>query len=184
MQTNFPLILSTFLLGLFCVVGLVEHSLYGGWNRIYYTHGLPFVIRHIAVTSPHQEIPPVSLLEDQFRSALIGSLTFQQINPNTYGFRRRFFHSAIFPDNLMHGMLQFDRENSRVVLIGFINVLIPILVLAVGVFSLLGPIPSSFRLLPLAIVGLVIGTPLLMEHQRCVKLASFAASAWDTSSKG
>jgi hypothetical protein len=37
-----------------------------------------------------------------------------------------------------------------------------------------------FRFLPLAIVGLVIGIPLLIESRRCVKLAHFAASAWST----
>ena len=180
MHADISLILFALLLGLFFVVGLVEHSLYGGWNRVYYTHGLPFVIRRIPVTASHQDIPPVSLLQAQFRSALIGSLIFQQIAPDTYGFRRQFFQPALFPDNLMHGMLLFDRENGLVVLKGFINVLIPLLVLAVGVFSVLGPFPGLFRLLPLAIVGLVIGTFLLMERRRCVKLARFAASAWNT----
>ena len=180
MHADIPLFLSSLLLGLFCVVGLVEHSLYGGWNRVYYTHGLPFVIQRIPVTADQQDIPPVSLLQDQFRSALIGSLVFQQIAPNTHGFRRRFFQSALVPNNLMHGMLLFDRENGRVVLKGFINVLVPLLVLAIGVFSVLGPFPGLFRLLPLAIVGLVIGIPLLMEHRRCVTLARFAASTWNT----
>ena len=179
MHFDNPLILSSLLLGLFCVVGLVEHSLYGGWNRSYYTHGLPIVIRRMPVTSPQQDIPPVSLLQDQFRSGLIGTLAFQQIGPNTYGFRRRFFESALFPDNLMHGMLLFDHANGQVVVKGFINMMVPALVLAVGVFSVLGPFPGLFKLLPLAIVGLVIGTPLLLERRRCVQLAIFAASAWD-----
>ena len=180
MHTDIPLILSSLLLGLFCVVGLVEHSLYGGLNRLYYTHGLPFVIQRIPVTASQQDTPPASLLQAQFRSALIGSLIFQQIAPNTYGFRRQFFQSALFPDNLMHGMLLFDRENGRVVLKGFINVLIILLVVAVAVFSALGPFPGLYRLLPLAIVGLVIGIPLLLEGRRCVKLARFVASAWDS----
>jgi hypothetical protein len=180
MPVNNPLILFSFLLGLFCVVGLVEHSLYGGWNRVYYIIGLPLVIRRIPVTAPHQDIPPASLLQDQFRSGLIGSLVLQQIAPNTYGFRRRFFESALFPDTLMHGMLLFDRQNGRVVMKGLVNVLIPLLLLAVGVFSVLGPFPGLFRLLPLGIVALVIGTPLLLERRRCVMLARFAASAWET----
>jgi hypothetical protein len=180
MRADIPLILPSLLLGLFCVVGLVEHSLYGGLNRVYYTHGLPFVIQRIPVAASHQDIPQVSLLQAQFRSALIGSLIFQQIAPNTYGFRRRFFQPALFPDFLMHGMLLFDRENGRVVLKGFINLWIPLLVLAVGIFSVLGPFPGLFRLLPLAIVGLVIGLPLLMERGRCMKLARFAASVWNT----
>jgi hypothetical protein len=180
MHADIHLIPFSLMLGLFCVVGLVEHSLYGGLNRVYYTHGLPLVILRIPVTAPHQDIPPVSLLQAQFRSALIGSLIFQQIAPNTYGFRRQFFQSAWFPDNLMHAMLLFDRENGRVVLKSFINVLVPLLVLAVGVFSVLGPFPGLFRLLPLASVGLIVGIPLLMERRRCVKLAYFAADAWNT----
>lgn len=180
MHADIPLILSSLLLGLFCVVGLVEHSLYGGWNRVYYTHGLPFVLVHIQVTAPYQDIPPVSLLQAQFRSALLGSLIFQQIAPNTYGFRRRFFQSAWFPNNLMHGVLLFDRENGQVVLKAFVNMLVPLLVLAVGVFSVLGPFPGLFKLLPLALVGLAIGTHLLMERRRCAKLARFAASVWNT----
>jgi hypothetical protein len=180
MQADIPLILTSLLLGLFCVVGLVEHSLYGGFQRGYYTHGLPFVIRQIPVTDPHQDIPPVSVLEAQFRSALLGSLTFQQIAPNTYGFRRRFFQSAMIPNNLVHGMLLFDRENDRVVLKGFVNMLVPVLVLAVGVFSALGPFPDLLRLLPLVLASVVIGIPLVMERRRCEKLALFAASAWTT----
>jgi hypothetical protein len=185
MNGDIPLILTSLLLGLFCVVGLVEHSLYGGFQRGYYTHGLPFVIREIPVSDPHQDIPhqdipPVSVLEGQFRSALLGSLTFQQIAPNTYGFRRRFFQSALVPNNLIHGMLLFDRENGRVVLKGFVNMLVPVLVLAVGVFSVLGPFPGLLRLLPLVLTGLIIGIPLVMERRRCEKLALFAASAWTT----
>jgi hypothetical protein len=179
MHPDIPLILSSLLLGLFCVVGLVEHSLYGGLNRVYYTHGLPLVIQRIPVPASPQDIPPAGLLQAQFQSALIGSLIFQPIAPDTYGFRRRFFGSALFPGNLMHGMLLFDRENGRVVLKGFINVLILLLVLTVCVFSMLGPFPVLFKLLPLALVGLVIGIPLLMERRRCIKLARFAAVAWD-----
>jgi hypothetical protein len=180
MHADIPLILTSSLLGLFCIVAFVEHSLYGGFNHRYYTHGLPFIIQRIPVTASHQDLPPVSLLQEQFRSALLGSLVFQQIAPDTYGFRRRFFQSALSPNNLMHGMLLFDRENSRVVLKCFINGLVPWLVLAVWVFSVLGPLPGLFRLLPLAIVGLVIGIPLGLEYRRCVKLARFAASAWNT----
>jgi hypothetical protein len=84
----------------------------------------------------------------------------------------------------MHGMLLFDHENGRVVLKGFINVLVPLLVLAVGIFSVSGPFPSLFKLLPLAIVGLIVGIPLLMERRRCVKLAHFAAEAWITIPEG
>ena len=180
MHADIPLFLFSLLLGLFCVVGLVEHSLYGGWNRVYYTHGLAFIIRRIPVTGFHLQIPPTDLLQAQFRSVLIGSLIFQQIAPDIYGFRRPFFQSAVFPDNLMHGMLQFDRENGQVILKGFINVLVPLLVLAVLVFSVLGPLPGLYRLLPLVIIGLVFGIPLLMDRRRCTKLAVFAANEWTT----
>jgi hypothetical protein len=180
MHADIPLILSSLLLGLFCVVAFAEHSLYGGFDRLYYTHGLTFVIRRIPVTASQQGIPPANLLQAQFQSALIGSLVFQQIAPDTYGFRRRFFQSAWFPDNLTHGMLLFDRENVRVVLTGYINLWVPLLVLVVGVFSVLGPFPGLFRLLPPVIVILGIGTPILLERRRCVKLAGFAASEWST----
>ena len=184
MYSDLPLILTSLLLGLFGVTGLVEHSLYGGWNRVYYTHGLPFVILRIPVAAYNREIPPLTLFQDQFRSALIGSLAFQQIAPNTYGFRRRFFQSAWVPNNLIHGMLLFDREKGQVVLKGFINVLVLCLVLAVGVFSLLGPIQGLDKLLPLALVGLAIAMPLLLEWRRCLKLASFAAGMWTTTPEG
>jgi len=180
MQSDVPLILSSFLLGLFCVSALVEHSLYGGWNRVYYTHGLPFVILRIPLAASHPDAPPAPPPEAQFPSALIGSLIFQQVAPNTYGFRRQFFQPALLPGDVMHGMLHFDRENGRVVLKGFLNVWIALLILVVGVFFLLAPFPWWGRLLALAIVGLVIGIPLLMEQRRCVKLARFAASAWNT----
>jgi hypothetical protein len=178
MQSNVPLILSTFLLGLLCVSALVEHSLYGGWNRLYYTHGLPFVTLRIPLPASHPDVsftpPPAA----RFPSAWIGSLVFQQIAPNTYGFRRQFFQPALLPGNVMHGMLHFDPRNGRLVLKSFLNVWIALLSLVLAAFFLLGPFAWYGRLLALAILALVIGTPLLMEWRRCVKLAYFAASAW------
>jgi small-conductance mechanosensitive channel len=180
MQSDAPLTLFSLLLGLFCVSSLVEHSLYGGFNRMYYTHGLPFVILRIPVAAHHQDIPTASLLGAQFRSDLIGSLVFWQIAPDTYGFRRQFFQWALFPINMMHGMLLFDREHGRVVLKGFFNVSVPLLILVIGIFLMLGPFPWLVRLLAFGVVGLAIGTPLLMELHRCARLASFAASSWKT----
>ncbi len=180
MLADIPLVLSALLLGLVGVVDLVEHSLYGGWNRVYYTHGLPFVILRIPVAAVPLDIPPLTLFQGQFRSALIGSLTFLQVAPNTYGFRRQFFQSAWFPNNLMHGMLLFDREKGGVAVKGFINVWIALLALVMMVFSGLAPFPSWIRWLPLVIVCLVLGIPLLLERRRCQKLARFAANAWRT----
>ncbi len=177
-QSGFPLILSSLLLGLSCVVALVEHSLYGGWNRRYYTRGLPFVVVRIPAPSSRQQDPPVTMLESQFRSALIGSLVFQPIAPDTYGFRRRFFQSALFPGFLTHGMLRFDRQNGQVVVNGFMSVWVALLALAALSFAASGPFPGLFRLLPLAIFVLVIGVPVLIERRRCVHLARFAAGAW------
>ncbi len=173
-----PLFLSTLLLGLVGVVGLVEHALYGGMNRVYYTHGLPFVILRLPVAAP-QDIPPLAPLEVRFRSALIGSLMFHEIAPCIYGFRRAFFRSALFPGNLMHGMLHFDREHRQVVLRGFLNVWITLLALTVVVFALLGPLPGWTPLLPIVLVVLVVGIPLALERKRCLKVARAAAQAWE-----
>ncbi len=179
MPTNIPLFLSALLLGLVGVVGLVEHALYGGWNRVYYTHGLPFVIVRIPVKAGHEAIPPMAALQGQFRSTLIGPLGFYQLAPRIYSFRRQFFQSALFPGNLMHGMLLFDCEKGQVVVKGFINVWIALLMVALLVFSLLGPFPGWTRLFPLAVVGPVIGIPILLERRRCARLARFAADAWN-----
>ncbi len=173
-----PLFLSTLLLGLVGVVGLVEHALYGGMNRAYYTHGLPFIILRVPVAAP-QDIPPLAPLEVRFRSGIIGSLMFHEVAPCIYGFRRAFFRPALFPGNLMHGMLHFDREHKQVVLKGFLNAWITLLALAVIVFALLGPLPGRTPLLPIAIVVLVVGVPLVLERQRCVEVARAAAAAWD-----
>jgi hypothetical protein len=180
MQADIPLFLSSILLGLVGVVALREHTLYGGWNRVYYTHGLPFVILQIPAAPAPQTIPPPTLFQDQFRSALIGSLVFLQVAPNTYGFRRRFFQSAWVPNNLMHGMLLFDGDGGRVVVKGFMNVWTALLALDVVLFSALAPFPGWTRLVPLAMDCLVFGIPLLLERHRCIKLARFAASAWKT----
>lgn len=177
MQANSPLILSALLLGLVGIVALNEHTLYGGWNRVYYTHGLSFAVLRIPVT-PHGDIPPLTLFEGQFHSALMGTLTFMQIAPNTYAFRRRFFQSAWIPNNLMHGMMLFDHEHSRVVVKGFVNVWMALLALVIVVFCVLAPFPGLTRLLPLALVGLVLGVPILMERRRCRELARFAARTW------
>ncbi len=180
MVPNPVLVLTSFLLGLFCVVALVEHSLYGGLNRVYYTHGVPLVIRCMPVPAPKQEIPLADLLRGQFRSLLIGSLGFWEIAPGLYAFHRRFVQTALLPGTLMHGMLLFDRANGRVVLKAFINVWVLLLVLAVAVYSVLGPFAGWYKLLPIGIVCLIFGIPLLLERRRCVQLARFAASAWES----
>ncbi len=166
------------LFGLFGVTGLVEHSLYGGWNRTYYTLGLPFIALRIPVANCRPEMPPPQLLQNEARSSLIGSLVFQPVTADIYGFRRRFFQSAWVPNNLMHGMLQFDRQNHQVVLKAFINTLALLLVLAIAAFCLLVRIQGWARLLPLGILGIVVAVPLLLERRRLLKLARFAASAW------
>lgn len=178
MQPNTHLSLIALLLVLFGISSLVEHSLYGGWNRIYFTYGLPFVILQIPVVIYQQNIPSATLLGAQFRSDLIGSLIFQEIAQDTYGFRRRFNRVSLLSINVLHGMLFFDRENGQVTLKGFVNVWILLFVLVWGVFSILGPFPLIDRLFLLAIIGVILGIPLLMEQRRCVKLANFAANAW------
>ncbi len=180
MYADNALVLTTVLLGLFCVVGLVEHALYGGFNRMYYTHGVPFVSLRIPVAAPAANTPPMAPVQEQVRSALIGSLALLLVAPDTYGFRRQFFPSALFPGHLMHGMLRFDRDQRRVLLQGFVNAWILLLLLVVVVFSVVGPISLLARVLTLAIVVFIIGVPLLLERQRCVNLARLAASAWET----
>ncbi len=180
MSPSVPLLLPSLLLGLFCIVALVEHSLYGGINRLYYTRGLPLVTLRVPVASPAQDIPSVDLLQAQFRSALIGPVRFVELAPDTYAFRRQFYRPALLPGFLMHGMLLYDRQNSRVVLRAFINLWVPLLLLAVLAFSVFGPLQGWSRLLPLAILFLVIGTPLLLERRRCLQIARFAANTWNT----
>ncbi len=180
MVPNTALVLTSFLLGLCLVVALVEHSLYGGLNRVYYTHGLPLVIKGLPVASPSPDIPPVTALRGQFQSALIGSLGFHEIAPNTYAFHRQFFQPALLPGTLMHGVVLFDRANGRVVLKAFISLWVLLLVLAVCVYSALGPLADWYRLLPIGIVCVIFGIPLLLERHRCLQLARFAASAWET----
>ncbi len=180
MYPNTALVLTSFLLGLCLVVALVEHSLYGGLNRVYYTHGLPLVIQRIPVASPSPDSPPVAALRGQFRSALIGSLGFHEIAPNTYAFHRQFFQPALLPGTLMHGVLLFDRANGHLVLKAFVSVWVVLLILAVGVYSALGPLAGWYRLLPIGIVCVIFGIPLLLERRRCLQLARFAATAWET----
>lgn len=178
MPTDAPLAPFSLLLGLFCVSGLVEHSLYGGFNRFYYTHGLPFVVRRIPVQAFQRDLPPADQLAARFRSEWISSLVFQPIAPDTYGFRRAFFRWAFFPLNLMHGLLFFDRTRGEVVVKGFFNFSVPLGILALGAFFLLGPFEWSIRLLSLGVVVLLLGIPLFMERRRCVELARFAAEVW------
>ncbi len=180
MYADNALILTSVLLGLFCVVGWGEHALYGGFNRVYYTHGVPFVSLRIPVAAPAADMPPVAPLQEQVGSALIGSLALLLVARDTYGFRRQFFPSALFPGHLVHGMLRFDRDQRRVLLQGFINAWILLLLLVVVVFSIVGPISLLARVLTLGIVTAAIGVPLLLERQRCMKLARLAASAWET----
>ncbi len=153
------------------------NALYGGMNRVYYTHGVPFVVLRVPASANCHDLPPLTALQGRFRSALIGSLAFHEIAPSTYGFRRQFFQPAWFPGNLMHGMLQFDREKQQVIMKGFLNIWIALLVLVVAVFSVLSPFPGWSRVLPLAIAVLVIGVPLTLERRRCVELARCAAAS-------
>ena len=177
MQSGTPLILLLVAIGLIALSSWVEEALSIGWNRIYFTMGLPIIVLQVPVESYHTNIPSVPRLEAQFRSAVTGSVVFRQIAPGTYGFRGKLFDFALFRVGI-HGMLFFDREKGRVVLKGFAGLGELLLYLFLLTIVLLIPTPWFERLLPFSCIGLFIGIPYLIDLRRCAKLASFAASAW------
>jgi hypothetical protein len=180
MQSETPLILFLIAIGLVAVSNWVEAALSIWWNRTYFTRGLPVMSLQIPVVSYHTNLPAVPRLEVQFRSVLTGSVVFRQIAPDTYGFRGKLFDFALLRVG-GHGMLFFDRGNSRIILKGFMGLgelLLYLFLLILLAGGLLNPTPWIERLLPLGCVGSMIGIPYLIYLRRCAQVANFAASAW------
>lgn len=80
----------------------------------------------------------------------------------------------------MHGMFLFDGEKKEVILKGFLNDWVALMILTISIFVLSASFSWIDKLFVFGLIGLVFGVPLGLGAYRCVKLASFAARAWQS----
>jgi hypothetical protein len=90
------------------------------WSRRYFTTGLPVLVWRVSA-KPRQNAPPDEFeLEAHFQSSWVNSLSFKKLDSHTYAFREKLFELRFFPYlPIMRGLIQFDIDNSQVVVTGF-----------------------------------------------------------------
>ena len=165
------------------ISAVADEVLNSTWNKKYFTTGLPIFVKRIPVIIRHTDIPERSLFQMQFRSGWIASLTFKEINSNTYGFREKLFSFNFHYPPFMHGVLIFDTDNGQVVVKGFMNYFLPLLSLVWLTRALFGGVTwSSESLIGFAFYTFfavfISGIPYLIQFHRFSRVASFAADAW------
>jgi len=159
------------------------------WHKAYFTSGLTIFVKRIPVKHWHTNIPSQAQLEKKFRSDVISSLIFKEIDVHSYGFREKMFEFKLMrTPGPMHGLLMFDTNTSQVVVKGFVNWFILAfslvwlgLPISGAVLILLNNEPLPSPLIPLGIIGgfiLAMGIMYLFQSSRFSNVASFAAQSW------
>jgi hypothetical protein len=99
---------------------LIEMSLRATWNKIYFTFGIPIVVKKIPVSFHHTNIPDCFIFDQKFKSNwfnLYPSLFFREVEKNIYGF----CGASIGLRTGIYGVLIFDSENHLVTVKGYMN---------------------------------------------------------------
>lgn len=165
--------------GAFILSFVVDTILRITWNKLYFTKGLTLFTMSIPVNERHVNIPSKPVLESQFHSIWFESFVFQEIFPNTYGFREKFSQFKLMRYSpIMHGLLIFDDANSRVIVKGFANWFFLVFSLLWLGGAILFTLSVSILALFVIFFCLVIGSIYAIQHSRFSKVATIAAQAW------
>lgn len=106
---------------------VVEVSLYLGWNRNYFTFGVPIFVRNVPVHEMSLLTPSIEDIEAKFPKSFWGpSFEFKTIGQNEYAFRDALFEFRWFGFSappVMHGYLSYDNE--KIVIKGYLIFIYP-----------------------------------------------------------
>lgn len=115
-----------------------------GWNKLYFTLGVPIFIMRVPVKNQYQGVPYQYFLEEEFDSMWFASLAFKAVDSRSYGFRERYFQPRFLKYiPVMHGLIIFEQDKNRVVVKGMANWFLLWLVLyfSLSQFNLLQDFP-------------------------------------------
>jgi hypothetical protein len=173
-----PNIILTIIWGAGLITGLIiEPILNYSWNKAYFIKGLPIFMVRVSAKPRYSNVPRTSQFDAHFHSTWFLwdiSLLFKELDMDVYGFREKNFIHPLYP-LVMHGMLYFDKNNDQVIVTGFLNWLVPCIVV-VG-FMLLSFAPLIELLIFLPFI-LFFGISYWIQFNRFSKVAEFAAHSW------
>ena len=101
---------------------LTEMILSATWNKIYFTFGIPIVVKKISVSFHHTNTPDCFIFEKKFKSNwfdLHPSLFFREVEKGIYGFRGALI--GLRRGSGIYGVLIFDSKNNLVTVKGYMN---------------------------------------------------------------
>lgn len=166
--------------------GLVDSILSTRWAKVYFTSGVLLFAHNISIVARHTNIPSPSLLDTKLSSYWMGGFIFEELYPNQYAFRQKFFSLA--PRPMMHGLVTFDIENDQVTVKGYLDwfmvsfsimwlILIPLAWLIGGT-----TFGEQNLLLPaigyVAFYAFIFGLLYLIDFFRLMRIATVAAELW------
>ena len=163
---------------LFVIALVGDLVLSGLWVKVYFTRGLPIFRRSFDADPPHRQPPPINELQPALKSNVIHSLAMHALSQYEYAFRPTLIQLRVFDYTpTMHGLLRFDLNQRKVVVIGHANWLL-ILLTAMSVFIFI----SSSELWVWAFFGggytLIVGSLYLMDWRRYMRIGELAARRW------
>jgi hypothetical protein len=164
---------------------LADIILSATWAKFYFTTGLALFSRDVPIEIHHTNSPSASLLNSKLYSFWMGAFIFKQLEANKYGFRREFFSFA--PRPMMHGLVSFDPENNRLIVIGYLDWFMVVFSGTFLVFVPIGWLMDGFLLSadfflftmgPIVFFGLIFGILYLMDYYRLVRITNVAVELW------
>jgi hypothetical protein len=157
------------------VTAIIESIFSAIWSTFYFGKGLAIFKRHFAANSSSPEPPPVHELEDRFRSKITSSIVFREIKSTEYAFRYKFFELGFrvrYGPTIMRGLIQWDFNEQRVTIKGYINWTVFLFCVSIVVASIGAGL--LVILVPLVFLSLFY----VVEVLRFSEVGEFAAECW------
>jgi hypothetical protein len=163
-------------IGAWLVVAVVETALASGWNRTYFTAGLPLYIRRLPVSGFSFAPLDTAKLEAEFSATFTGkSLVFKELDDHLYAFREKVFEFrwvGTKNTDVMHGVLAFDLTQQQVIVKGYANwMALAVIPLLAGMGLTMGSL--GWWLVPIGVI--VLGIGYAFQASRFNKVAQRAA---------
>lgn len=126
---------------------LLEVLLSSRWNPTYFRKGIPIFFKRYELALALTEPFPSEKLTKEFKGWFFPPLMFKEIGPDEYAFREGLFQFVLLTYTpLMHGILQVDRGEGVVKVVGHVNWIALMFILG---FVGFGYSAELFALLPL-----------------------------------
>jgi hypothetical protein len=184
MTNTFTAILGITAFAVMILSGLAELMVAASWTKFYFTSGILVFRQQVAIESRHSNTPSPFLLEKRLSSCWMGSFAFKELEADQYGFRQRFFSFTLNP--VTHGLVQFDTDNNRITVKGYLNwnvlsVVVFLLVITPFLWLFNGMTRTKFLdyfTICVIFCGLGFGVPCLLDRSRLKIIAATAAEFW------